>query len=304
MQEPIVEVKEITAIAGDQTILYPISLSLQAGHRLAIAGETGSGKSTLLKSMAGLQNLSGGAVYWKGRRVEEPWEKLVPGHPYIAYLSQHFELRNNYRVEEILSYAEKITGEAAAEVYRLCQVNHLLKRKTDQLSGGERQRIAMARLLVGAPTIFLLDEPFSNLDALHKQTMKEVMRDLGNAMHITWVLVSHDPGDLLSWADELLILKEGRRVQQGNPLELFFNPVDAYCAGLLGPYSVLGNKILRPTDFELVPVENGVLSGTVLGIEFIGYGYLLSVILNDGQIVQLFHSETVPLQKAVGIQLR
>ncbi|KYP13861.1 ABC transporter ATP-binding protein [Flavihumibacter sp. CACIAM 22H1] len=304
MKEPILELKEISVANGDQTVLHPISLTLQAGHRLAIAGETGSGKSTLLKAMAGLQNLSGGTVWWKGKRVAEPWEKLVPGHPSIAYLSQHFELRNNYRVEEVLSYAEKISPGQAAEIYRICQVDHLLKRKTDQLSGGERQRIAMARLLVGAPTVFLLDEPFSNLDTLHKHTMKEVMRDLGNSMQITWVLVSHDPADLLSWADELLLLKEGKSVQQGTPSELYFSPADVYCAGLLGPYSSLAGELIRPASLQVVDVAGTPLTGLVQSTEFIGFGYLLQVELKDGAVLKLFHTESLPPGKQVGIQRR
>lgn len=318
MREPILEVREIAADTGTARVLQPISFSLQERFRLGIAGETGSGKSTLLKALAGLQNLASGSVHWKGKRVEEPWEKLVPGHPSIAYLSQHFELRNNYRVEEILSYAEKMPEQEAAEIYRLCQVHHLLKRKTDQLSGGERQRIAFARLLVGAPTVFLLDEPFSNLDALHKQTMKQVLKDLGDTMQMTWVLVSHDPADLLSWADELLVLQAGRRIQQGAPLDLFYHPVNEYCAGLLGLFSKLSpsdwkkltgetiqeNRIVRPMQFQLSESDNSPLKGVVEATEFMVYGFIVTVRLESQDILKLLHPVNLPLQTAVGVQFR
>ncbi|MCU0384443.1 MAG: ABC transporter ATP-binding protein [Flavihumibacter sp.] len=318
MHKAILEVQEISVMIGDRMVLYPISLELLPGQKLAIAGETGSGKSTLLKAIAGLQNLKSGAVYLQGERVEEAWEKLIPGHRKIAYLSQHFELRNNYRVQEILSYAEKVTEQEAAEIYRLCQIDHLLNRKTDQLSGGERQRIAMARLLVGAPALFLLDEPFSNLDALHKQTMKQVILDLGKAMEINWVLVSHDPGDWLSWADELLILREGKQLQKGDPASLFNAPEDEYAAGLLGAYSVLsereweqlsgerlkGPKIIRPAKLQLNTVHTAPLKGHIEESEFVGYGYLLTIALETGSCIKLFHKEACQPESAVGVQLR
>ena len=318
MHKAILEVQEISVMIGDRMVLYPISLELLPGQKLAVAGETGSGKSTLLKAIAGLQNLKSGAVYLQGERVEEAWEKLIPGHRMIAFLSQHFELRNNYRVQEILSYAEKITEKEAAEIYRLCQIDHLLNRKTDQLSGGERQRIAMARLLVGAPVLFLLDEPFSNLDALHKQTMKQVMLDLGKAMQINWVLVSHDPGDWLSWADELLILREGKQLQKGDPASLFNAPEDEYAAGLLGAYSVLsareweqlsgeqleGPKIIRPSQLQLNAVHTASLKGHIKETEFVGYGYLLTITLEEGSCIKLFHQEACAPDSAVGVQLR
>lgn len=318
MLEPFLEISNVSVQTGDQTVLAPISLRLLAGKKLAVAGETGSGKSTLLKTIAGLQNLSSGSVLLKGKRVEEPWEKLIPGHPEIAYLSQHFELRNNYRVGEILSYAEKISASQASEIYLICQIDHLLQRKTDQLSGGERQRIAMARLLVGAPSVFLLDEPFSNLDVLHKQTMKQVMVDLGRAMQINWVLVSHDPGDWLSWADELLILRNGQRVMQGDPTALYYEPADDYAAGLLGPYSRIsanewkllsgeitaGSKIVRPGQLELVTVQQAALQGRIEAVEFIGYGYLLSIRLSGQNSIQVFHPNAISIDSPVGVQLR
>lgn len=117
-------------------------------EKLAVAGETGSGKSTLLKIVAGLTQPGEGEVLFEGQKVRGPEEKLLPGHPGIAYLSQHFELRNSYRVEEELEYASKMPAEQSRHVYEVCRVAHLLKRWTNQLSGGERQRIALARLLV------------------------------------------------------------------------------------------------------------------------------------------------------------
>ncbi|HEY8968242.1 MAG TPA: ATP-binding cassette domain-containing protein, partial [Puia sp.] len=146
--------------------LGDVRMVLSKGWRMAVAGETGSGKTSLLKTIAGL--MPGGRVFFEGQRVLGPLEKLIPGHPGIAYLSQQFELPQHLRIEQVLEYANELPEEEAQELFRVCQIDHLMKRKTHQLSGGERQRIALAKLLIAAPRLLLLDEPFSNLDMIHK----------------------------------------------------------------------------------------------------------------------------------------
>ena len=232
---PLLEVSGVHKAIRDQPVLQGVSLQLEAGENLAIAGETGSGKSTLLKIIAGFTQADAGAVYFQGKRVPGPEEKLIPGHPSIAYLSQHFELRNNYRVEELMEYANHLPGDQFERIIENCQIGHLLKRRTDQLSGGEKQRIATARLLVGEPELLILDEPYSNLDMPHRQTMKEVIRTIQETQGITCILVSHEPFDILSWADRLLVMRDGQWVQQGRPQEIYEKPADAYTAGMLGP---------------------------------------------------------------------
>jgi len=227
-----------------------ISFTQKKGQNLAIAGETGSGKSTLLKIIGGLAEPSAGVVLFEGQRVLGPTERLVPGQPGIAYLSQHFELWHNYRVEEILSYANDMTPEESAELYAICHIDHLLGRRTDALSGGERQRIALARLLVRPPRLLLLDEPFSNLDMIHKDTLKRVIRNIGEQLGITCILVSHDPLDLMAWADEVLVLRDGGVEQQGPPERIYRQPINEYVAGLFGKYNLIGKTFVRPEDID------------------------------------------------------
>ena len=229
-----------------------ISFTQEKGRKLAIAGETGSGKSTLLKMIAGLVEVGSGEVLFEGNRVLGPLERLVPGQPGIAYLSQHFELWHNYRVEDVLSYANDLSVEESAELYGICHIDHLLARRTDQLSGGERQRIALARLLVKPPRLLLLDEPFSNLAMMHKEVLKRVIRNIGDKLGITCILVSHDPLDLMAWADEIIVLRDGAVVQKGEPEEVYRRPVDAYVAGLFGKYNLIGKTFVRPEDIRIV----------------------------------------------------
>jgi len=274
-----------------------ISFTQEKGRKLAIAGETGSGKSTLLKMIAGLAAVGSGAVRFEGSRVLGPLERLVPGQPGIAYLSQHFELWHNYRVEDVLSYANDLSVEESAELYGICHIDHLLARRTDQLSGGERQRIALARLLVKPPRLLLLDEPFSNLDMMHKDVLKRVIRNIGDKLGITCILVSHDPLDLMAWADEIIVLRDGVVVQKGGPEEVYRRPVDAYVAGLFGKYNLIGKTFVRPEDIRIVDEvgDSGgraaaagggrALSGKVENVIFQGSYYDIEVQLKNSRLI-------------------
>ncbi len=272
-----------------------ISFTQQSSEKIAIAGETGSGKTTLLKMIAGLVQPDEGNIYFDNKRILGPFEKLIPGHPAIAYLSQHFELRNNYRVEEELESKNLLTEEEATRIYSICKIQHLLKRKTDQLSGGERQRIVLARLLTTSPKLLLLDEPFSNLDAVHKNIIKSVLLDIGSQLGISCILVSHDAADTLSWADTILVMKEGSVVQQGTPQKIYNEPIDEYCAGLFGEYNLLNAKnalaffsnannqqqlIVRPEQFSIVPENGKAVKGIVQSVYFFGSYYSVDVLVN------------------------
>lgn len=243
--------------------LKDISFSQPAFSRLAIAGETGSGKTTLLKIIGGLIEHDTGTVFFEGKKIIGPQDQLIPGHPGIKFLSQHFELPNNLRVEQVLEYANQLEEQDLERICAICRISHLLKRRTNQLSGGEKQRIAIARLLLTAPKLLLLDEPFSNADMSHKKMIKAVIEDISEALRITCTMVSHDPMDTLSWADQVLVLQHGELVQQGSPREIYNHPVNEYVAGLFGKYSVLSEetaallspkkkrRIVRPEDFRM-----------------------------------------------------
>ena len=164
------DLTEVSKKGEGDFVLSGISLTQRKLEKIAIAGETGAGKSTLLKLIAGLAQPDGGRILFEGEKVMGPEDQLVPGHAGIAYLSQHFELQKSLRVEQVLGYSNALSERAADTLYSVCQIDHLLKRRTDQLSGGEKQRVAICRLLISAPRLLLLDEPFSHLDMVHKNT--------------------------------------------------------------------------------------------------------------------------------------
>ena len=241
-------------------VLQDISFSQLAGQKVALTGESGAGKTTLLQLVAGLIQPSAGEVHVEGRRVRGPAETLVPGHPGVAYLSQKSDLPHSLRVEQVLRYANKRPEAEAQALYELCRIQALLARRTDQLSGGEQQRVALARLLLGAPRLLLLDEPFSNLDRTHKRLLQTILEDLGQRLGITCLLVSHDAADTLPWADEVLVLRQGRVVQQGPPRQVYQQPVDEYTAALFGDYNLISGVDRR----KLLPGQKRALKNTAL----------------------------------------
>ena len=286
-------VSGITKKGEGDFLLSDINFSQRKLEKLAIAGETGAGKSTLLKIVAGLVQPDSGKVIFENESVRGPAEQLVPGHPAIAYLSQHFELQKFLRVGQVLNYSNKFPAKDAQKLFEVCQITHLLGRRTDQLSGGEKQRIAICRLLISSPRLLLLDEPYSHLDPDHKSVLKAVVRDIGRKLKITCTIVSHDPMDTLSWADKMLVLKDGQLVQEGKPMVIYREPLNAYIGGLFGKYNLIEpamfrtfsaipairrsipkagrkNIFIRPEQFRLVRESDRALKGKVKEIIFFG----------------------------------
>ena len=294
----LLEVNNISKQQQDRIIVDDISFEQNALQKIAVTGESGSGKTTLLKMISGHAQPTSGTIVFDGKRVIGPEEKLLPGHKEIAYLSQHYELLNNYRVEELIWFENKLSEETATELFKICRIHHLLKRATGQLSGGEKQRIALCMLLVKQPGMLVLDEPFSNLDLIHKDILKAVLQDIREKLQVTCMLASHDPHDTLSWADEILVMKEGKLLQRGTPQEVYHKPVNEYVAGLFGKYNLLkphiaalfgidskGDDVMtRPENFKIHRTGNRV-KGIIQKIRFWGSYYEVEVLVDDAKIV-------------------
>ena len=292
------QISSVSKQGNKNLTLRNISFVQKRLSRVAIAGETGSGKSTLLKIIAGLVQPDAGEVLFEGEKVKGPHDQLVAGHPEIGYLSQHFELPGYLRVEEALPYISAVPTDEAEAIYKVCRIDHLLKRKTDELSGGERQRVALARILANWPDLLLLDEPFSNLDMAHKNILKSVVEDISDRLEITCMMASHDPTDTLSWADEIIVMRNGEIVQKAAPEAIYNKPDDAYVAGLFGKYNLIPLSqlkamggfrklpilaleehemaLVRPEQFAVNTSSSGV-KGVVQRVSFFGSYFELEV---------------------------
>ena len=309
----LLSVEHLSGAEEGKTTVRDVSFTQQAFEKIAIAGETGAGKTSLLKMIGGFMQPASGQVLLHNERVKGPDEQLIAGHKKIAYLSQHFELRNNYRVHELLDMVNLLGKSEAEKIYHICDIDHLLNRWTDELSGGEKQRIALARLLSTSPELLLLDEPYSNLDMLHKQQMKKVIQELGEQMKISCILVSHDALDILSWADTVFFMRNGQIIQRGSAEELYNRPADEYCAGLLGAYNLIdtaGIPLLqkekeekkklfcRPSQIKLTNASGALFTGTVKKILYWGSYYTIDV-LAGGQLIAV---QTPAHQLSIGQQ--
>lgn len=292
------EVHNISKLIGKTEALKKVSFQQEKSENVAIIGETGSGKSTLLKIIGGLIQTDNGYAALYNKKILGPDEKLIAGHEKIAYLSQHFDLPIHLRVEQALEYANTLEENVAKDLYKICHINHLLKRKTNQLSGGEKQRIALARLISMQPELLLLDEPYSNLDPIHKSTLQTIIQAIQAKWNISVLMVSHNPKDILAWADKIIVMQNGEILQQGSPEEIYRTPANLYIAQLTGNYNIIKSGIknflskitevekhkiivVRPESFSIVDVENANLKGKITEVHFMGAQYELVVSIDQ-----------------------
>lgn len=310
--EYLLRVEAVSKTESGNLIVHPLSFQLPYQKKLAIVGETGSGKSSLLRMIAGHIAPDGGKIFFKNQRVLSPPQTLLPGHPGIAYLSQDFELRNNYKVHELLSYKNLLAPESAAQLYHVCRVDNLMNRKNTELSGGERQRVALAKLLVGVPELLLLDEPFSNLDLPQKKNISAVIHAISEQLKINCIMVSHDPLDTLSWADEIMVFKNGQLIQYDVPKNIYQNPANEYVAGLFGPYSVISGLyhpfktkwglrdtrsllFIRPEQLQLADSNENAVDCVITQVLYFGAYWLVTV--SNGEQSMIVQTDQAGYQK-------
>jgi multiple sugar transport system ATP-binding protein len=241
VDENIISVKHLTKQYQTEQAsgIRDISFDIKRGDIVAVIGESGSGKSTLLKSIFGLLKVDEGEVLFNGKRVLGPDEQLIPGHKEMKIVTQDFSLNIYAKVYDniasVLSNTDiKSKQEKTEKMMQHLHIEHLKNKKITELSGGEQQRVAIARALVTDTSLLLLDEPFSQVDALLKNQLRADIKRIAAETGVTVIIVSHDPADGLFLADQLLLVKDGRLIQQGKPSEVYNHPEHIYTAQLLG----------------------------------------------------------------------
>lgn len=246
MKEQVISVQHLTKQYQNtqQSGIRDISFDIERGQIIAILGESGSGKSTLLKCMYGLLKADAGQVLFHGNRVKGPDEQLIPGHKEMKMVTQDFSLNIYAKVYDniasMLSNTDvKGKQEKTVQMMEHLNIQHLRDKKITELSGGEQQRVAIAKALISDTSLLLLDEPFSQVDALLKNQLRADIKRIVAETGVTVVLVSHDPADGLFLADKLLLIKDGQLVQQGPPEQVYNHPEQVYTARLLGNANVL-----------------------------------------------------------------
>nr|WP_067060509.1 ABC transporter ATP-binding protein [Mucilaginibacter sp. L294] len=287
-----------------------ITLEIVPGKITAIIGASGSGKSTLLRLLYGLLSPDEGTVSFKGERIWGPEEKLIPGHDAMKMVTQHTDDLNLFarvwdNVSGMLpSTNVKLKEEKTEQVLTQLNMMQLAYKRVADLSGGEKQRVAIARAIITRPEVLLLDEPFNQVDTSFREGLQHDIRQIVKETGLTVVMVSHDPAEVLSMADELIVLKHGEIVESGNPKSLYQNPLNLYTAELLTNCNVLNAEeakacgIVAEKDYVVIYPEwirlNNILKTskwTVKEVLFKGF-YEDLILENNGSILRVVNDES------------
>jgi multiple sugar transport system ATP-binding protein len=274
---------------GDQAAVHAVDLVTGDGEFLVFLGPSGSGKSTLLRMIAGLEEPTGGDVLIGGDVVTD----LPPRARGIAMVFQSYALYPHLTVERNIAFPLRAHGvdkakqrERVSWAAQLLAIDHLLARKPRELSGGERQRVALARAIVREPTVFLLDEPLSNLDAKLRASAREELSLFHRRVGTTTIYVTHDQVEAMAMGDRIVVLHQGVVRQIGTPREVYDDPADTFVATFLGappmnlledPEIIAGFRpeaLLPPAAVAgpTIPVGIRVKNVEYLGSERIVYG--------------------------------
>ncbi|MBC7388553.1 MAG: ABC transporter ATP-binding protein [Opitutaceae bacterium] len=277
------------SIEGNQ-ILDDFNLQLNLKGITAILGTNGSGKSTLLSLIAGYLQPSSGSLYLNETKIIGPDFKLIPGHPEIALVRQDMRLTPYATVRENLSHVLRTYDENGQKLHinklsRLLGFENYLDKTLKFLSGGEQQRISIAAALANNPSLLLLDEPFSQTDINLKSQLKIHLRNIVDEIGVKILFVTHDPQEALSMADNILILQNGKIIEEGDSRELYYKPKYKITAELTGhcnwiksksqffknAMTVEGEYLVRPDQLEISNQKNeNSFKAKVHKIEFCG----------------------------------
>jgi iron(III) transport system ATP-binding protein len=228
-----------------------ISLTVDSGQAVALLGPSGCGKTTTLKCIAGLEDPTEGEVHIDGRLVASRNVSLPPEKRDLGMVFQSYALWPHMSVFGNVAYPLEVRGHAKADVrgrvletLELVGLGGLQDRLPAQLSGGQQQRVALARSIVASPKTVLFDEPLSNLDAKLRVHMRGELKTILTRLGITAVYVTHDRSEAMAICDRVVLMNEGRIVQQGTPEQLFAQPVDRFAADFMGGGNFLAGTIV------------------------------------------------------------
>jgi iron(III) transport system ATP-binding protein len=281
----------------EKPLFQNLTLRFDEGKIIALAGESGCGKSTLLSLIYGLLDWQSGDIVFEGEKLMGPKGNLVPGEAKMKFVAQNFDLMPYATVAEnvgkfisnINLTKKKETVAELLEVVGLEEFSHILPK---YLSGGQQQRVAIARALSVLPKLLILDEPFSNLDFPRKIELREKLFRYVKQQNISLIISTHELQDIIPWLDQIVVLENGRLVQNDKPEETFRNPYNSYVAKLFGEVNIFSETEMR--DFgirkfsyypkEIKVSENGV-EAEVLESRFAGNHYWNKLNVNNKELV-------------------
>ena len=270
---------------GDFTALNGVSLNICEGEFFTLLGPSGCGKTTLLRMIAGFNSIEGGDFFFGEKRIND-----VPAHKRdIGMVFQNYAIFPHLTVRENVAYGLKARKTPKAEMNRrvdealeLVQISHLAERKPNELSGGQQQRVALARAFVIEPSVLLMDEPLSNLDAKLRVQMRSVIKKLQRRLGITTIYVTHDQEEALAISDRIAVMRDGEIMQIGTPNEIYAKPANPFVAGFIG----VSNFMDCDVDGENVTIQGELTSRVPVKKHYVGKGKI------SARPEQLFFSDS------------
>jgi len=245
--------------APKKEVLTDISFTLGEGQHLCVMGESGSGKSTLLKAVYGLLDLKKGSINWKNQEILGPAFHLVPGMSFFKYVAQDFDLMPYTSVAENIGkflsrfYPEE-KEQRTNELLEVIEMSSFANEKVKTLSGGQQQRVAIARALAKEPELILLDEPFGQIDNFKKNSLRRKLFSYLKEKNISCIVATHDGDDALSFADQMMVIKNKKVIAFDSPRNLYKSPPEHYVAALFDDVNELcvdgENRFIYPHQIE------------------------------------------------------
>ena len=296
--------------------LRGVNVRFEQGRFTAIMGPSGSGKSTLMHTLAGLDSATSGHIVFDGADITTMNDNqltMLRRHK-IGFIFQSFNLLPMFTAEQNILMPLTLAGQKPDRQWfdmltTTLGLKERLTHRPNELSGGQQQRVAIARALVSRPRVLLLDEPLAALDLKLRKDMQQELKNIQKATGITFVFVTHDQEEALSMSDTIVVMSEGRIQQIGTPIDIYNEPENAFVADFIGESNIVDgimrkdfsvtfsghtftcvdkgfaknenvDVVIRPEDVDIVPIEQGMLRGTVTSITFMGVHYEIIIDIN------------------------
>jgi multiple sugar transport system ATP-binding protein len=253
--------KDIVKKFGKTEVVHGINLDIGDKEFVVLVGPSGCGKSTVLRMVAGLEKITSGTVHIGDRIVND----IAPKDRDVAMVFQNYALYPHMNVFNNMSFGLKLSKTPKAEIHErvneaasILGLEKLLQRKPHQLSGGQRQRVAMGRAIVRKPSVFLFDEPLSNLDAKLRTQMRIEIKRLHQKVQATVIYVTHDQVEAMTLADRIVVMRNGRIEQVGQPMALFQRPTNTFVAGFIGspPMNLVPGRVVKSDNVLVIQLND------------------------------------------------
>ncbi len=308
-KENLIELKKIAVSFDGEQVLQDFNLNIRNGEFVTLLGPSGCGKTTTLRIIGGFVEPDEGDVFFSGKVINQ----LPPYKRQVNTIFQRYALFPHMNVFENVAFGMRlkkrpkaIIRQRVAEMLELVNLKGFERRRVNALSGGQQQRVAIARALANEPQVLLLDEPLGALDLKLRKDMQAELKKIQQQLGITFIFVTHDQEEALSMSDTVVVMDKGVIQQIGTPEDIYNEPKNAFVADFIGESNILDgvmvqdclvefagrrfdcvdkgfapsepvDVVIRPEDIDVVPAEEGKISGTVTSVTFKGVHYEIIV---------------------------